>query len=98
MNQQFYKYFTIGLTIFMIYLAYQVVLIIIGGSWALESALMGFLIMTLGFVVRNSTKISGLETDVKYIKHKIYETANNLKEHKKNKKHKSNNHRYRSSK
>ena len=51
------KILTLVLIIFGIFLIYQVILFLVGGSWEFESIIIGLLILLITFIFKINTKI-----------------------------------------
>ncbi len=82
-QETFMRWFMITLALFTIYLGYQVILIISGGSWNLQSVLLGLSTLMVGLLVKNNMDIGGLKTGHSYLRTQIRDVALDLKEHKK---------------
>jgi len=74
--RKLFYYFAIGIAGFLLY---QLVLNLLGGSWGVESLLLGFLILTLTITITNVRRLAELEGEFKEFKRTMGELARDFK-------------------
>ena len=71
----------IFLIIFAVFIIYQVILKISGGSWELQDIVIALLILILGFLFNLTIKITKLEGNFNNLKDSFCNMAKDFKEH-----------------
>ncbi|MBI4440243.1 hypothetical protein HY638_04700 [Candidatus Woesearchaeota archaeon] len=72
---------TIFLILFGIFLLYQVILKIFGGSWTTEDLVFGFIVVMVGFQFQMNTALTRVQSDLGYLKNQFRALAGDFKEH-----------------
>lgn len=68
------------LAIFGLFLVYQTIRYILGGSWALDGIVVGLLILNLSLTIANIAKLSRFEGEFGEFKRAMLTMANDFKE------------------
>lgn len=69
-----------AMALFCLFLVYQTLRYIFGGSWALEGLMIAFLVANFSFIVTQSGKISHLEGEFREFKRSMSAMAKDFKE------------------
>ncbi len=69
------------LIIFSVYIIYQLILKIFGGSWQTEDIVIALLILIIGSVLNITIKLAKLETNFSNLKTSFCSLAKDFKEH-----------------
>jgi hypothetical protein len=78
-NQKFVKYFEIAIFLFGLFLLYQIILKIFGGSWQLESLIIGLLLVILGYVFKLSSNVTRVGSDLNHLNKQFQSLAIDFK-------------------
>ena len=73
------KFMKIFLTAFAVYLIYQILKRILGGSWALESIILGILFLNTAVLISLAMLFMELKSDHKHLKHSFHNLATDFK-------------------
>jgi len=76
--------FQLILIIFGLFIIVQILRIIFGGSWSIESVILALVIFSIGIGINNMRKLEHVKVDIKYMKKTLYSVARNFKKHLKN--------------
>ena len=68
------------LALFGMFIIYQALRYIFGGSWAIEGVVLAFLVMNFTLTIANSMKLSHFEGEFKEFKHAMLTMAKDFKE------------------
>ena len=74
------KTFEIVLIIFGLFLAYQVLLKILGGSWGAEQIITALVVFNLGLTFTLATVVFGMKSDVGHLTHQFRALATDFKQ------------------
>ncbi len=71
----------IALIILGVFIAYQIILKILGGSWQTEDIVVTLLILQLGFIFGIAIKLTKIESNFNNLKNSFCSLASDFKEH-----------------
>lgn len=69
------------LIIFAVFIIYQIIIKILGGSWELQDIVIALLVLIIGFLFNLTIKLTKLESDFNNIKSSFCNMAKDFKEH-----------------
>lgn len=72
---------TIVLVVFGLFLAYQIILKILGGSWSTENIIIAFLVFNIGLTFTIAFNLAQLRSDHNHLSKQFYFLAKDFKEH-----------------
>lgn len=72
--------FEVGLIIFGLFLAYQILLKIIGGSWDTEQIITTLVMFNLGLTFTLGTVVFGMRSDMRHLTHQFRAMATDFKQ------------------
>jgi uncharacterized membrane protein (DUF485 family) len=86
-NNIFQNIFLILLILFSLFIAYQILRKILGGSWTTEGIIIALLVTIIGFLFNQTIKLTRTETNLHNLQRSFSCLAHDFKEHIKKKKH-----------
>jgi len=69
------------LIIFGLFLAYQIILKILGGSWSTENIIIAFLVFNIGLAFTIAFNLAQLRSDHNHLARQFYHLAKDFKKH-----------------
>ena len=67
--------------LFGLFISYQLIRKILGGSWSIEDLMLAFLILNIGLTFGNSVRLSRLTSDHNYLRNQFGYLAKDFKKH-----------------
>jgi len=81
MKKEIRKIIDWALVLFGIFLIYQILRVIFGGSWSIEDVVLGLLIFVVGAIFTIVIMLAELKADLKHLKNQFRSLAKDFKEY-----------------
>jgi uncharacterized membrane protein len=73
--------FVVALTIFALFIIYQILRKVFGGSWATEGLVIALLVLNITLTFHLTKEVTQIKTDLSHIKMEFRSLAHDFKEH-----------------
>ncbi len=70
----------ISVSLFGLYMLYQILRRMLGGSWGIEALIFGLVVLHIGFTFGLAMKMAETKTDLRHLNKKFYALATDFKE------------------